>query len=81
MYMLVKQMMCGGPTRRASLYPSANAMLQGLVLDCSGLQWSSLDVFPAAREASASSPTATPPVWLALDEVITMWIISLFDTR
>ena len=44
--------------------------LQGLVLDCSGLQWSSLDVFPTALEVSASRPDASPPVWLALDEVV-----------
>ena len=42
---------------------------QGLVLDCSGLQWSALDVFPSAKDASVSQADAPPPVWIALDEV------------
>ena len=39
------------------------------MLDCSGLQWSALDVFPNAKDVSASQAEAPPPVWIALDEV------------
>ena len=53
---------------------------QGLVLDCSGLQWGALDTFPTAATFSTASEAAPaedaagdqprPPVWLALDEVM-----------
>ena len=41
--------------------------MQGLVLDCSALEWQLMDQFPPAEEAAASSKRL--PIWLALDEV------------
>ncbi len=43
---------------------------QGLVLDCSPLQWGQLDAFPTAANIAAAAPGAPAPVWLALDEVM-----------
>ena len=42
--------------------------MQGLVLDCSPLQWVGMDVMPPAPEAEQEQPPRWP-VWLALDEV------------
>ena len=41
--------------------------MQGLVLDCSTLEWQLMDQLPPAKEAAASSKRL--PIWLALDEV------------
>lgn len=41
---------------------------QGLVLDCSPLEWEPLDEFPAA-DSVAGTDGSRPPVWLALDEI------------
>lgn len=41
--------------------------MQGLVLDCSALEWQLMDQFLPAEEAAASSKRL--PIWLALDEV------------
>jgi tRNA G18 (ribose-2'-O)-methylase SpoU len=40
-------------------------LLQGLVLDCSPLDWEALERLPPAD----SFPPGAPPVWVALDEV------------
>ena len=55
-----------GQTRKRRTLESA--VLQGLVLDCSPLEWVSLDVMPPPPELV---PDKLPrwPVWLALDEV------------
>lgn len=42
--------------------------VQGLVLDCSPLDWERLEEFEEAAKASHASP-AQLPVWLALDEI------------
>ena len=42
-------------------------VMQGLVLDCSALEWQLMDQFPPAEEAAATSKRL--PIWLALDEV------------
>jgi len=44
---------------------------QGLVLDCSPLEWAPLERLPPAEEAAAEAAAAGagPPVWLVLDEV------------
>lgn len=39
--------------------------VQGLVLDCTPLEWEPLERLPPAD----TFPTGPPPVWLALDEV------------
>ena len=41
--------------------------MQGLVLDCSALEWQLMDQLPPAEEAAADSKRL--PIWLALDEV------------
>ncbi|BDA46054.1 rRNA methyltransferase 1, mitochondrial [Coccomyxa sp. Obi] len=41
---------------------------QGLVLDCSPLDWEPLDEFPAA-DSVAPTDGSRPPLWLALDEI------------
>ena len=41
--------------------------MQGLVLDCSALEWQFMDQFPPAEESAASSKRL--PIWLALDEI------------
>lgn len=46
---------------------SNNRPHQGLVLDCSPLEFEQLDEFPAAASVDSSSG---PPCWLALDEVV-----------
>ncbi|GFR43989.1 hypothetical protein Agub_g5134 [Astrephomene gubernaculifera] len=45
---------------------------QGLVLDVSPLEWTSLEEFPEASQVAAAAAAAggAPPVWLALDEVV-----------
>lgn len=43
-------------------------MCQGLMLDCSQLDWEPLEDFPPA-ENSALTDGGRPPVWLALDEI------------
>ena len=40
-------------------------LLQGLVLDCTPLDWEALERLPPAD----SFPPGAPPVWVALDEV------------
>ena len=43
---------------------------QGLVLDCSALDWEPLEEFPeAASLAAAANGSGRQPVWLALDEI------------
>ncbi len=44
-------------------------MAQGLVLDCSPLQWATMSRFPDAPAALRSMPAGALPVWLALDEI------------
>ncbi|KAK9842489.1 hypothetical protein WJX81_002376 [Elliptochloris bilobata] len=42
---------------------------QGLVLDCSPLEWSTMNIFPEAPAALRAAPAGALPVWLALDEI------------
>ncbi|EIE24249.1 SpoU rRNA methylase family protein [Coccomyxa subellipsoidea C-169] len=41
---------------------------QGLMLDCSALDWEALEEFPPA-DSAAQPDSGRPPVWLALDEI------------
>ena len=49
---------------------SEDKVHQGLVLDCSPLEWTLLDTLPPWPPSSAATdPAPTYPIWLALDEV------------
>ena len=53
----------------ASTQPGKACAPQGLVLDCSPLQWAAMSRFPDAPTTLQSMPAGALPVWLALDEI------------
>jgi hypothetical protein len=54
---------------RATLRVSGSLLVQGLVLDCSAMEFEPLDDFPEPLSGGLGAG-GVPPLWLCLDEVM-----------